>query len=286
MPPVENPLPRQLIINADDYGLSAGVSAGIRNGHQHGVITSTTCMMNFPRAIQDIEIATAECPDLGLGVHLVLTAGSPVRPAARVASLLMANGSFPRFQDWSPSRWQAIERKQLHDEWLAQIDLFMAAAQAAPTHLDSHHFISYFHPKPLEVMLTLADELGLPVRNPLPLPNQRQHLGDMEESARSPIAAVATHWQSTPHPQGLVSNWLGDGSVTGDALLEALAPGETAEAMCHPAQCDADLRALSSMTDAREQELAMLCAAALRDNLAQRGIRLVTFAPLSRVGVV
>ena len=75
---------KRLIVNADDYGRTRGVSAGIREAHLHGIVTSTTAMMNFPGVQADLARACDDCPQLGLGVHLVLTAGRPLRPAENV----------------------------------------------------------------------------------------------------------------------------------------------------------------------------------------------------------
>ena len=63
----------RLIVNADDYGRSANVSRGIRDSYLNGILTSTTCMMNMPTVAEDIKIAQHETPDLGMGVHLVLS---------------------------------------------------------------------------------------------------------------------------------------------------------------------------------------------------------------------
>jgi len=41
---------RRLIINADDFGLSPGVSRGILRAYREGILTSTTFMVNFPWA--------------------------------------------------------------------------------------------------------------------------------------------------------------------------------------------------------------------------------------------
>lgn len=272
---------RHLIVNADDYGLTAGVSEGIRRAHLLGAVTSTTAMMNFPAAMAEIGRAVTECPHLGLGVHLVVSAGGPVRPAARVASLLRADGSFAKLTEWSDSRWRAVLADQLKDEWRAQVDLFIAAAGRAPTHLDSHHHLSYAHPVALEAMLDLAADLGVPVRNPLGLVAHGDVLGEGEKSARRAVAALSEKWSGVRHPEGLVTNYLGQGRSAGDALAHALRPGEVAEAMCHPGLCDDDLRSLSSFTDARERETAMLSNPDVRAHLAERGIELATFAILA-----
>ncbi|MEK7278341.1 MAG: ChbG/HpnK family deacetylase, partial [Chloroflexota bacterium] len=85
---------KQLIVNADDYGRTPSVSGGIRHAHLRGVVTTTTAMMNMPSVENDIRLALEECPNLCLGVHLVLTAGRPVLPPERVPSLAASDGGF------------------------------------------------------------------------------------------------------------------------------------------------------------------------------------------------
>ena len=271
---------RYLIVNADDYGLSVGVSAGIRHAHQQGVVSSTSAMMNFPRAQVEVARAASECPDLGQGVHLVLSAGSPTRPASKVTSLVEADGRFPTIGTWVKDRWADADAGQLRDEWRTQIDLFVQAAGRTPTHLDSHHHLSYLHEKPLTVMLELAAEMKIPVRNPMRVEAASHATGSGGGDVGSVLDRLGEHWTATPRPAGLISNHLGTGRTIGDSLTAALPPGAVVEAMCHPGWCDADLKRLSSLTEARQQELDMLCRPALRRNLTKRGFVLVSFAAL------
>ncbi len=41
---------RRLIVNADDFGLSAGVNEGIVEAHVSGIVTSTSLMVDRPAA--------------------------------------------------------------------------------------------------------------------------------------------------------------------------------------------------------------------------------------------
>jgi predicted glycoside hydrolase/deacetylase ChbG (UPF0249 family) len=41
-------LSRLLIVNADDFGLTPGVSAGILDAHRHGIVTSTSVIAVAP----------------------------------------------------------------------------------------------------------------------------------------------------------------------------------------------------------------------------------------------
>ncbi|WP_145838534.1 ChbG/HpnK family deacetylase, partial [Bacillus paralicheniformis] len=68
---------KSLIINADDFGFSRGVNLGIIEAFQHGVLTSTTLMVNMQEAEHAVELARQN-RELGVGVHLTLTAGRPI----------------------------------------------------------------------------------------------------------------------------------------------------------------------------------------------------------------
>ena len=88
---------KRLIINSDDYGRTPEISRGIREAHMHGVVTSTTCMLNIPTTTDDIAVALKESPALGLGVHLVLTMGRPISAPQAVPSIVDENGNFFKY---------------------------------------------------------------------------------------------------------------------------------------------------------------------------------------------
>ncbi len=119
---------KYLIINADDYGLHPSVSAGIRKAHLEGILTSTTTMMNMPDAEFALEMAAAHCPNLGLGVHLTLTAGAPLLPPpnGQLPALLRLSGR-TRFPREAVLREQAafIPAAEVKAEWRAQIERFI-----------------------------------------------------------------------------------------------------------------------------------------------------------------
>jgi predicted glycoside hydrolase/deacetylase ChbG (UPF0249 family) len=41
---------RQLIVNADDFGQSAGVNRGVIEAHENGIVTSASLMVRWPDA--------------------------------------------------------------------------------------------------------------------------------------------------------------------------------------------------------------------------------------------
>ena len=65
---------KQLIINADDFGLHPLINKGIIEGHRHGMITSTSLMPSAPAFEEAVQLAK-ETPSLGVGIHLTLVGG-------------------------------------------------------------------------------------------------------------------------------------------------------------------------------------------------------------------
>ena len=60
---------RHLIVNADDFGLSAGVNRGIVEAYDNGIVTSASLMVHKPAAAQAAALARSR-PSLGLGLHI------------------------------------------------------------------------------------------------------------------------------------------------------------------------------------------------------------------------
>ncbi|MGN1059927.1 MAG: ChbG/HpnK family deacetylase, partial [Clostridia bacterium] len=67
---------KQLIITADDYGMSAGVNEAIEQGVSAGLITSTNVMVNM-EYLQEVSLLKKKFPALSVGLHWTLSAGKP-----------------------------------------------------------------------------------------------------------------------------------------------------------------------------------------------------------------
>ncbi len=62
---------RRLIVNADDFGHSAAVNAGVVEAHERGLVTSASLMVRRPAAAAAAAYARSR-PELGLGLHVEL----------------------------------------------------------------------------------------------------------------------------------------------------------------------------------------------------------------------
>src|SRR5258708_12455357 len=79
---------RRLIVNADDFGMTAGVNRAIVEAHSNGIVTSSTLMANGP-AFEDAVGLAASVPRLTVGCHVVLIDGEPVLDPQRLPSLTL-----------------------------------------------------------------------------------------------------------------------------------------------------------------------------------------------------
>ncbi|MBK8988955.1 MAG: ChbG/HpnK family deacetylase [Chloroflexi bacterium] len=271
----------KLIVNADDYGRSPNISHGIRDAHRRGIVSSTTCMMNFDNVVADLALALQETPDLGLGVHLVLTAGRPLLPASQLPSLTTSDGAFHTLAQLT-ARLAEVDPAEAQAEWRAQIERFIQVTGRKPTHLDSHHHSSYFSEGLFRAMLELAQEYGCAIR-------QVMAQGDQVAMAGMPPAVQAIAGVYAPRllaefaprcPDAFYATFYGDLATQAELLriLRSLPAAGIYELMCHPGYSDPELEASSAYARQRQQELAALTDTAVQEALASQTITLTTFA--------
>ncbi|HYF94882.1 MAG TPA: carbohydrate deacetylase [Symbiobacteriaceae bacterium] len=239
---------RRVIVNADDLGLSEGVSLGIIRAHQTGVVTSATVMMNMPGAVAALELVRP-IPTLGIGIHLTLTGGCPV--SGDVPSLTGPDGRFLKL----PVLTEAARRDHLERELRAQVDAFLKLG-LKPTHLDSHHHVHMLVPAVTAIVTDLGRELNVPVRG----------------TAGAPRFTDRFYGQGNIGVAGLI------------AIFDGIADGETVEIMSHPALLDPELLAASSYAVQRVQELATLTAPEVWEAAEAREITLIGYRDLQQKG--
>ncbi len=151
----------QLIVTADDCGLSEGINNAAYELHRAGIVTTATVMMNFPAADHALYMLS-QTPSLKGGVHLNLTDGYPLTDVSNGAGLTLADGRFqprtmlfPRAMFPVQSWLEAVEA-----EMVAQIEAYIALAGRNPDHLTTH---MHFHvvPSLRKRVLSLGERYGV-----------------------------------------------------------------------------------------------------------------------------
>jgi predicted glycoside hydrolase/deacetylase ChbG (UPF0249 family) len=281
-----SPLPRQLVINADDFGISRGVNRGIVEAHRDGLVTSASLMPNLPSA-EDALTRAAICPDLGLGLHLTLTAGRPLTPPDRVPTLVDDDGQFHVLGALlSRLSLGQVRTDDLTRELSGQIEWALRRG-VQPSHLDSHHHV-HVHPRVSPIVIGLARQHGIGwVRCPVEGGPSPALLGLPPKDAARTLA-ISTFGLVTRvmvRRAGLRTTrqfrGIGLGMGFGKAgLLDTLdrLPSGLTELMTHPGRPDEELARLTVFAEGRDRELAALIAPAAHELVRRRRIRLTSFA--------
>lgn len=138
---------RRLVVNADDFGLSAGVNDGILRAHTEGIVTATSLMVRGSAA-QDAARAAAAHPQLAVGLHVDL------------AEWVCEDGTWrARYQVVDTNDADAVSR-----ELERQLEAFEELVGRPPTHLDSHQHVHRAEPV-RSIMGVRAKELRVPLRH-------------------------------------------------------------------------------------------------------------------------
>jgi predicted glycoside hydrolase/deacetylase ChbG (UPF0249 family) len=132
---------KYVIVNGDDFGASFGISRGILEAHQRGILTSTSLMVNTPASEGAAAMGRA-MPGLSVGLHADIT------------------------NEMKDSR-TGLDRRVANalDGQLRRFEMLM---RRLPSHLDSHHN-SHRDPRAVPHFLELARHHGLPLREHSPV---------------------------------------------------------------------------------------------------------------------
>lgn len=137
---------RHLIVNADDFGWSAEVNAGIVTAHDRGIVTSASVMVRGA-AVAGAAILARDRPQLSLGLHVDL-------------------GEWVHGPDGWTTRHHVVDADDadaVSAEVRRQLVAFEELVGHPPTHLDSHQHVHRQEPV-RSTLAALAARLGVPLR--------------------------------------------------------------------------------------------------------------------------
>ncbi|MHB8382435.1 MAG: hopanoid biosynthesis-associated protein HpnK, partial [Candidatus Binataceae bacterium] len=148
---------KQLIVNGDDFGLSAEVNAGIVQAHREGILTSTSLMVAEQASAPAAALAR-ENPDLDVGLHVVVCRGRSVLPPEKLRGVVDTAGRFPENPQWAGMRWffDRKVRDSLAAEIRAQVEKHLELVGRLD-HIDGH-LNFHVHPVIADIVVALASE--------------------------------------------------------------------------------------------------------------------------------
>lgn len=285
-----HPGARELLVNADDFGLTEGVNQAILELNTAGVLSSAT-LMATGAAFRSAVLAAFVQTTLDIGCHVVLVDGSPVLPYRQIPTLATSHGFRPTLGEFVKDLIRGkIRESEIEAEAAAQMQRIQSSGLTV-THIDTHKHTHMFA-RVLRPLLRAAKLRGVAaIRNPF----------EPSWSVRAtPNAGLARRWQVTllrsqqsyfkraVQHAGLSTT---DGSIgvvaTGSLnvatlyqLLQAMPPG-TWELVCHPGYQDAALSKINTrLRLSRETERYTL--AKVLAGIRSSNIRMIDFQALRR----
>lgn len=281
---------KQLIVNADDFGLTPAVNRGIIRAFQDGIVTSASLLVTGT-AFEDAVTLSRQNPILDVGLHVALVGERSVLGREVLPTLVDESGRFPRTSGEFFRRaflgrinWEEVER-----ELAAQFARFQQTGLQL-SHVDSHQHLHMFPPIfQIVSRLTLRMD-NVWVRNaaspwgkssPVPIRRWLEQLG-LNLACLSARALRGP--RVPPMPDGMLGFEV-SGCLTSAALAQIVRkiPDGLYELVCHPGEEDvATRKQYSHWRYDWAKELDTLTAPETRAALNQEQIALTSFAALRR----
>jgi hopanoid biosynthesis associated protein HpnK len=282
---------KQLIVNADDLGLTPGVNRGILRAFQDGIVTSASLLV-VGSAFEEAVGLARQNPKLDIGLHLALVEERALLGRDVLRTLVDETGRFPRTSGeffrrafLGRIKWDEVER-----EIAAQIARFQNTGLRL-SHLNSHQHVHMFPPV-FQIIGRLTRGMdNVWIRNPAgpwrKSPGVRierwvQQLG----LNLTCLSARGLHGRPLLQmPDGMYGFEAG-GCLARSALERILRkiPDGLYELICHPGEDDAETRMRYSHWGYRwAEELEALTARETRLVLKEQKITLTSFVRTSEM---
>lgn len=256
---------RTIVLNADDYAMTDGVSRSIEALAYARRLSATSVMSTMPEWPVSAPRLRLLRDRIAIGLHLNLTLGAP----SGVMRKLAPEGAFPSLGTLlKASLLGRLDRAEISAEIARQLDLFEKHLGFPPDHVDGHQ-----HVQVLPVIRTaLLDELArrytrsaLLVRDPSDAADQLIARGVAGVKALT-VKALSAGFADAARRRGMPVNGRFAGfsafdtaasyqaEITGELDRGALRRTGLAIIMCHPGYADAALAALDPVVERRQQE--------------------------------
>ncbi len=277
------PVFRNVILCADDYGLSDGVSRGIVELAEMGRLSATGAMTNMPGWRRNADGLKSLKGQIGIGLHLNLTTGSPLGQMPRFAP----SGRLPLLEAVLGMSFKGrLDEGEIAGEIARQLDAFEEAFGEAPSFIDGHQHVHVL-PVVRAALFQVLTERGYAGRLWLRDPSDR-----MLAILRRPIGrgkaflvkGFARGFAREARAAGFATNEGFSGFAPFDLSMPAgrifegafSRLGAAPLVMCHPGYVDDELQGLDPAVESRRAELDYLKSDAFGMLLQERGLRLVS----------
>lgn len=273
---------RLLIVNADDYGLTPGISRAVIDAHHAGVVTSTSVIALGP-ALDATRRWLDDAPGLGIGAHLAAVGDDPPLLSAReIPTLVDGLGRLPRtWRQFVPlAAAGRIDPDDLHRELGTQLQRLLDTGLALD-HLDTHQHL-HLWPMVRRVVMDLGALHGIrAIRVTRAGGHSPRRTGARRLARRLELACRHAGW-AHPDASGPDRSGRLDEPAMVQALFRLACTGaRTAELVTHPGVPGDPDRRRYRWSYRWEEEHAALLSPAVRRAIDELGFRLGSYRDLA-----
>ncbi|BAW80388.1 hopanoid biosynthesis associated protein HpnK [Candidatus Nitrosoglobus terrae] len=273
---------KQLIVTADDFGLSLSVNEAIEQAHRKGILTTASLMVGEAAAADAVR--RAHCiPTLKVGLHVVVADGYPVLSPDIISDLVDSNGRLPSNLVRAGVRFYCLPRvrKQIESEIRAQFEAFIATGLALD-HVNAHHHM-HLHPTILRIILKIGREFELrAIRLPYEPASKATILSSFFLKPWLWIMSDQLR-QANIFSNDYIFGFHDTGKMTAERVLALISklPEGVSEIYFHPAvDQPTDYHPLPDQTD-RAAELNALTNRDIQNILQSSGIQMISFSDIA-----
>lgn len=277
----------QLIVNADDFGISESVNNGILSAHQNGILTSTSIMANglaFDHAVAMAKTA----PSLDVGVHITLVEEQSLLDWQSIPSIADSSGKFHGNAKLFARKYFTgqIALAEVRAEIEAQIAKVINAGINI-SHIDGHQHL-HMLPQVFDVVVELAKKYDIPAMR---IPNEQVRSYMLKDVAKVSrviellMLKFFCHLRKSSDissPDSFAGFYYGGrlNSANLMTILQQLPTTGVCEIMCHPGLPDPG-NTRDHWSYHWPDELAALVDKRVMDYLQENGIELVSYRTLT-----
>jgi predicted glycoside hydrolase/deacetylase ChbG (UPF0249 family) len=270
---------RRIVLCADDYAFSPGVSAGIRELLAAGRLNATSVMTIFPEFEAEAKaLAALKSPiPFQIGLHATLTGGFQPLSATPIPS---PHGHLPMSQQtWPPLGWFRISGTRVKAEVSAQLKKFIRVFGRTPDYVDGHQHVQLMpgvRGPFLEAVKEFAPKAWVRQCAPVRWSDEFfdpkiRFLGSLSRGFRRKACKAGLAFN--PAFSGAYDyNRPGDFGASFAGFLRGMPEGGVI--MCHPGHPDDILRSRDILTDQREKEFVFFMSGEMPRILAAAGATL------------
>ncbi len=268
----------KLLVQGDDYGFTKGVTYGIIEAIDHGVLTSTGMFANMeiaPWAAQFIK----ERPNFCFGIDFNLVAGPSVANPKEIPHLVDDRGrlisSHIRIQD---PKWKTKEGQEelfpydeVYREMRAQFDRFTELTDRKPGYLNGHSIVT---DTMIRAMHQIGKEEHLPVTFDY-MPKFFSTFMDLPDDEEDQVSITKVFDAAAQVKKSPLNKFIRN--------QEIILQHEYVLTGGHPGYVDAPLFQLSSLSIERCKDLELVTSEWLKNFIQKHHVELISYADVFEI---